>query len=210
MNPSDSIAAIILAAGMSQRMGRLKPLLPFGDRPMLARVVETFRAVPEIFPIIVVTGYAEKEIRAVLEEYSIITAHNPDYESGGMLSSVQTGVRALPAECVAFFLALGDQPMVSHQTLRDLLSARQNISSSLTLPVFEGKRGHPVLFAAHCATEILALPADATLKNVVLRHAADTCETPVDDPAILADVDTPEDYEHTLRLWEKSFENSAL
>lgn len=189
---------------MSQRMGRLKPLLPFGDRPMLARVLETFLALPEISPIIVITGHAEKEIRAVIEEYKVTTAHNPDYATGGMLSSVQTGVRALPASCDAFFLALGDQPMVRPETLRALLAARQTSNAALFLPTFESKRGHPVLFAASCASEILALPADATLKHVVTQHAAETHEIAVSDPAILADVDTPEDYECALRLWKQS------
>jgi molybdenum cofactor cytidylyltransferase len=204
MNAPDSIAAIILAAGMSQRMGRLKPLLPFGDRPMLARVLETFLAIPEISPIIVVTGHAEKEIRCVVEEYNVITAHNPDYATGGMLSSVQTGVRALPSPNDAFFLALGDQPRVRPETLRALLAARREADASLFLSTFESKRGHPVLFASSCASEILALPADATLKHLVVQHAADTVEVSVFDPAILADVDTPEDYERAVRLWEKS------
>lgn len=176
---------------------------------MLARVLETFRALPEISTIIVVTGHAKQEILPVLEEYNPVVAHNPAYATGGMLSSVQTGVRALPPDCEAFFLALGDQPMVRPQTLHALLAARQEANAVLFLPTFEGKRGHPVLFAATCVREILSLPAAATLKQIVTQHAADTIEVSCDDPAILADVDTPEDYERALRLWEQSLENSA-
>src|SRR5581483_1483868 len=96
---SGAVAAIVLAAGMSQRMGRLKPLLPFGDRPMLARVVENIVEVPNISPILLVTGFAAQEIAEAVHEYDLRVVTNADYALGGMLSSVQTGVRALPPDC---------------------------------------------------------------------------------------------------------------
>jgi molybdenum cofactor cytidylyltransferase len=205
MNPSFPhfpVAAVVLAAGMSRRMGQLKMLLPFGEKPMLARVIETLLAAQNISPILVVTGYAEQEIVPVVDVYSPVIVHNADYEAGGMLSSAQTGVRALPADCPAFFLVLGDQPMVQTKTLRALYSAWHGTNFAVVVPVYGGRRGHPVLFSARCAPGILALPADATLKTVVTRYAAETYELPVPDPAILADVDTPEDYANALRLWQ--------
>jgi CTP:molybdopterin cytidylyltransferase MocA len=198
-----AIPAIILAAGMSQRMGRFKPMLPFGDRPMLARVVENLQAAEYFSPTILVTGHAMQEIMPVLSVYRIAFAHNPEYAMGGMLSSVQTGVRALPENCPAFLLALGDQPAVHPDTLRALVERFRSASAPITLPTFGGRRGHPVLFAAQCASEILALPAEATLKTVVSRHEAEIAEVLVPDEAILADVDTPEDYERALNLWQQ-------
>ena len=202
-----SLAAIILAAGLSQRMGRLKPLLPFGDKPMLARVVDLFLTIAEIRPLIVVTGHAAPEITTALSGYPLHFAHNDGYATGGMLSSVQTGVRALPPDTAAFFLVLGDQPTVAPGTIKALLNAwheaRDSASPpSIILPVYQGRRGHPVLFAGHCAAEILDLPASATLKTCVQRHAGNTVEVAVEDPSILADVDTPEDYDYALHLWQ--------
>jgi CTP:molybdopterin cytidylyltransferase MocA len=199
-----SVAAIVLAAGMSQRMGRLKPLLPFGDRPLLARVLTNIAAVPDIFPILVVTGHAAQEIATAISEYDVQIVHNADYATGGMLSSVQTGVRALPPDISAFLIVLGDQPMVRPATFQTLLATWAQTNAPLAAPTYEGQRGHPVLFSAACAAEILALPPEATPREVVARHAAQRLEVSVPDPAILADVDTPEDYANALRLWEQS------
>jgi molybdenum cofactor cytidylyltransferase len=184
-------------------MGRPKMLLPFGDRPLLARVVENLLSVSDISPIVVVTGHNAQEIREAVREYTLNVAHNPDYASGGMLSSVQTGVRALPAACGAFLLVLGDQPMVSPDTLRALISAWRDTDAPVVLPAHEGKMGHPVLFSARSVPEILALSAAATLKDVVVRHAADLHDVAVKDPDILADIDTPEDYERALQRWKR-------
>lgn len=201
MNPK-SVAAIILAAGMSQRMGRLKPLLPFGDKPMLARVVENLVAAQEIAPLIVVTGHAASAITAALSGYPVTFAHNENYAMGGMLSSVQVGVRALPSNASAFFLVLGDQPTVRPATLQTLLEVWRETAAPIVLPTHNGRRGHPVLFSSRCASEILALPTDATLKACVMRHVAETIQVPVPDESILADVDTPADYERALRIWQ--------
>lgn len=197
----EPVAAIVLAAGMSTRMGRLKMLLPFGEKPMLARILETLLGARNISPVIVVTGYAEEEIGALLDIYTVIRAHNADYAAGGMLSSVQTGVRALPRDGAGFFLVLGDQPGVRVETLSTLVETWRAHDAPIALPTREGRRGHPVLFASRCAAEILALTPGETLKTVVAHHNADILEVPVSDPAVLADVDTPEDYERALCLW---------
>jgi molybdenum cofactor cytidylyltransferase len=201
--PRGAVAAIVLAAGMSQRMGRLKPLLPFGDKPMLARVVETLQRSEAIHPIIVVTGNAASQIENALSEYSVQFAHNENFASGGMLSSVQTGMRALPNDAAAFFLVLGDQPAVNASTLNALRQAWQQTQAPVVLPLHAGRRGHPVLFDRRCIQEIMSLPTDATLKNVVQAHATQAVEVAVPDDGVLHDVDTPLDYERALRAWQR-------
>lgn len=197
---SQNIAAIILAAGMSQRMGQPKLLLPFGDRPMLARIIETLTACADISQILVVTGHYKQEISALLRDYSHVQAvHNPEYATGGMLSSVKIGVEALTPDTSAFFLALGDQPAVQPATLSHLSDTWRTTHAPIVLPTLEGKRGHPVLFAAALAPEIRALPEDATLKVLITRYSEELYETPVSDPAIGWDIDTPEEYERALR-----------
>ena len=202
MEDHDRVAAVVLAAGMSQRMGRLKSLLPFGDRPMLARVLENLLAAGNISPIIVVTGYAAEEIGSVAAEYNMVQTHNPHYEAGGMLSSIQQGVQALPTDCEAFFLVLGDQPGVRPDTLRTLLAAWQERKPPVLLPTHAGKRGHPILLASSLVAEIRALPSETTLKTLITRHADLALILEVADPAILWDVDTPEDYERALQNFE--------
>ena len=198
-----NVAAVVLAAGMSQRMGRLKPLLPFGDQPMIARVVETLQGVGDIHPIIVVTGNSASQIEHALRECPVQFAHNSNFAAGGMLSSVQTGVRALPLDVDAFFLVLGDQPAVHPSTLRVLLEARQQTAAPIVLPIHEGRRGHPVLFDRRCMKEILALSNDATLKTVVQAHGGEAVEVAVADEGVLHDVDTPADYERALQTWRR-------
>lgn len=197
------VAAVVLAAGMSTRMGQIKMLLPFGDKPVLARVLDNLIFVRDISPIIVITGHAEQEILPVLCVYKDVqTVPNPDYATGEMLSSVQVGVRALPADCAAFFLVLGDQPMVCPETLIALTDAWSVTHAPIILPTYKGRRGHPILFAAACVSEILSLPSDATLRDVVTRYRKERHEVPVPDAAVIADLDTPEDYEHALRAWQ--------
>ena len=183
-------------------MGRLKMLLPFGGKPMLARAIESLLSCRGIAGIKVVTGHAEQEIRAAIGEYeSVQSVYNADHAAGGMLSSVQTGVRALSASREAFFLALGDQPMVRPETL-DLLAEAWNAETArIVLPTFGGKRGHPVLISTAFSAEILALGEGETLKTLMIRHEREVVEVPVSDPGTVQDVDTPEDYEAALRRW---------
>jgi molybdenum cofactor cytidylyltransferase len=203
--PEPSIGAVVLAAGMSRRMGRLKMLLPFGDRPMLARVVESLRSAANIAPIIVVTGHAEQEIWAAIAEYpDVARVHNPQFAAGGMLSSIQAGVQALPPACDAFFLVLGDQPMVRAETLTRLRAAWDPDAAPVVVPLHNGKRGHPVLISRALISEILALGTKDTLKTLMVRHAEQVAEAAVDDPATVTDIDTPEDYEAALMRWRET------
>jgi CTP:molybdopterin cytidylyltransferase MocA len=201
-----NVAAVVLAAGMSQRMGRLKPLLPFGDRPMLARVVETLQSAGDIHPLIVVTGNAAAQIESALGEYSVQFTHNENFAAGGMLSSVKTGVAALPSHIEAFFLVLGDQPAVKTSTLVALRQAWQQSRAAIVVPFHARRRGHPVLFHRRCVAQILALPLDATLRSVVQAHTTQTLEVAVDDEGVLHDVDTPADYEAALQAWRRENE----
>jgi molybdenum cofactor cytidylyltransferase len=199
MSEPGNAAAIVLAAGMSRRMGRLKMLLPFGDRAMLAVVIESLLASGVVSPITVITGFAEQEIRALVEEYSGVSCvHNPDFERGGMLSSVQAGVRALPPAIDRFFLVLGDQPMVRPDTLSALHDSWHPETAPIVAPIFEGKRGHPVLLARKYAEEILSLGANDTLKKLMSRHRSLVREVAVGDGATIRDIDTPEDYAEGL------------
>jgi molybdenum cofactor cytidylyltransferase len=189
------IAAVILAAGMSRRMGSPKGLLGLGGRTVVERIVIS-AAGAEASPLVVVTGHAPERIRDGLWAYPEVTfAHNPNYEIGGMLSSVQSGVAAILNRCDAFFLMLLDQPLVQPATLRFMAAHRKGSGSRIVMPAFKGEHGHPLLIDASYAAEILAIGIDATLHTFVQKHRGEIDVLEVEDPGVVTDLDTPEDYE---------------
>jgi CTP:molybdopterin cytidylyltransferase MocA len=193
VDPSHTIAAIVLAAGMSRRMGRHKPLLPIGDRTMIAHVVDGFLSA-DVASIHVVTGFDAANVMAALGTRDAIQVHNPNYFDG-MLSSVKCGVRAV-RNVRAFFISLGDQPFILPSTLRDM---ETNASRApIVRPSCRGRHGHPLLIGSHLADEILALGSHETLNDFMKRHADQIHEIDIDDPGVVEDIDTPEDYARAL------------
>jgi molybdenum cofactor cytidylyltransferase len=227
-------------------MGSPKALLPLAGVPMIARVIETISSLPEIQPIVVVTGHAADDVSLALADFNLHLVHNPDYAQGEMLSSVKLGAAALESHCDAFFLILGDQPLIRSQTYQCLLDAYFNVGCSmlnvrcsfpetdehrtsntqhptsnpqilnpepqtlnpLLQPTYNTHRGHPLLLPATAIKEILSLPPDATLKTYTQRTP--TLEIPVDDPAILTDIDTPEDFDRVAKLFSLQSDCVAL
>jgi molybdenum cofactor cytidylyltransferase len=192
---SPRIAAVVLAAGLSRRMGTSKALLPLGDKPLLVHVIEAIVSAGGIEPIVVVTGHQADEIAKILRPLPVHPVRNPAYATGGMLSSIQSGVAAVAGKADAFFIVLGDQPMVRPETLRQMADAWRDSHPRVLLPAHGGKHGHPILLAAAGAEEIRSLPADATLKSYTTKYSEHTLELAIDDPAILCDIDTPADYQ---------------
>jgi len=176
-------------------MGRHKLVLPWrGDgRTIIADVVGRARAA--VSHVVVVTGHHANATAEALRGHDVQIVHNAAYAAGEMISSAKVGVAALPPTCQAFLLVLGDQPGIAASTFARLIDAwRENPAARIISPTWNNRRGHPVLFSAAGIDEILALPADATLKTYVARHARESIEVEVDDPAVCADVDTPEEY----------------
>src|SRR5438128_1612854 len=147
-SPGSRIAAVVLAAGLSARMGRPKSLLPLGGKPLLAHVIEAIVSAGGIEPMVVVTGHAADDVEKILQSFSVHPVHNPAYASGGMLSSIQVGVAAVMGKADAFFVVLGDQPMVRPATLAAMTDAWRQNRPRVLLPTHDGKHGHPILLAA--------------------------------------------------------------
>ena len=188
------VGGIVLAAGMSTRMGSPKPLLPLGNEPMLVRVLDAMEASRSVCSIVVVTGHAADRVRAVVDGRGIVVVHNPDYENGEMLSSIKAGLTRISPGVDAVLLALCDQPMVRSETIALLVKTWQATRPRILSPKYDGKRGHPIVLSADGFAEILSLSPDATLKAYTSRYSAETVELEVDDPAVTRDVDTPADY----------------
>jgi molybdenum cofactor cytidylyltransferase len=193
---TSNIAAIVLAAGRSRRMGQTKLDLPWGQTTVLGQVLATFSAA-SLEDILVVTGGDRRQVEQVVKKAAkaspVRTVHNPDYERGGMLSSIQTGLAGLTSGTDAVLIGLGDQPQVREETIRSICAAYVQKESALVIPSFQGHRGHPWLAARSLWPEILALPPTATPRDFLGSHSRQI-EYILADESILKDLDTPEDY----------------
>ena len=187
------IAAIVPAAGFSCRMGTQKLLLPFGNTTIIGHVVNELLCsrVDEVY---VVVGHQAERVEAALSGRSVSIVVNPDYAQG-MLSSVRCGLRALPAECEAILVALGDQPAVTAELVDTMVEAFRTGRHRIVVPVHGGRRGHPLLFSADYRPEILTQHDDQGLRGLLRAHPDDVCELPVSTAAVLSDIDYPEDYQ---------------
>jgi molybdenum cofactor cytidylyltransferase len=182
------IAGIILAAGESRRMGSPKALLDFGGETFLDHLIASLAGL--CTPVIVVLGYGAEEIRAGLRAADkALFVVNADYRLG-QFSSMQCGLRAVPSEASGVIFSLVDHPAVQPSTLTRLAASQ----APLAIPRLQGRRGHPIFFSRPLLAEFLALPPDASAREVVDRHAADVEYIDVDDPGILQDIDDPEAY----------------
>ena len=191
------VAGIILAAGMSTRMGQLKQLLPLGGRAAIEWIAEVVGR--RLDQTVVVLGHRAEEIAPVLAGYPVCCVVNSAYRMG-MFSSVQCGIQAVDA-AADYLICLGDQPRLSGAVVEQVLQARKQIGAGIIIPTANGRRGHPVLIRNAYRAEILGLPLDVGLNAVTRGHPEDTCELPVAEDAILTDMDTPADYQRELEQW---------
>lgn len=186
------IAAVILAAGQSRRMGRdNKLLLPVDGKPMVAHAAESLLA-SQAGPLAVVTGHDYAAVEAALPEGRFALTHNPDFASG-LSSSLRRGLAALPEEIDGVLVCLGDMPRVSPQAIDRLIAAFNPLEGrAICVPTWQGKRGNPVLFARRFFAEMQEVAGDVGARALIGDHAELVCEVPMDDDAVLVDVDTPE------------------
>lgn len=193
------VAALILAAGYSSRMGRLKPLLPLGERTVIARVVSLFKEAG-LGQVLAVLGHAREKIAPVLPPLGARPVDNPDFAQG-MFSSVRAGAQALDPGTEAFFMLPVDIPLVRRSTIKAMLAAREERPDSIIYPCFQGRRGHPPLLPAGLIPAILNHPAEGNLRQVLTAHAGDAYNLEVADENILFDIDDWNDYQELLRRW---------
>jgi molybdenum cofactor cytidylyltransferase len=193
------IYGLVLAAGLSQRMGTPKQLLPFGEKTILQTVVDVLLTLP-LVDVIVVLGHEAGRVRASLADRAVTYCVNENYREG-MFSSVLCGVHHMPESADAFLMILGDQPHIEARVGRAVIEAYQAGDSGIVIPTWGGKRGHPALVdLKRYRPEILSLSGDEGLKPVMRGHGEDTLMLGVDDPGILRDLDTPEDYQTELKM----------
>lgn len=193
--PMDELVGIVLAAGLSRRMGKPKQLLPWGDRTLLQHVVGC--ACRHLEHVIVVVGHRRDEIETTLASWPVRCVFNPAYAEG-MLSSVRAGIAAAEAKAFVFFL--GDQPNISSAAIDAVLQGWRRTDKGVVIPTHAGKRGHPVLLAARYRKAVEEIPAGQGLNTVTRGYPQDTLEVPVGEEGVLIDMDTPEDYQREYEL----------
>lgn len=187
------LSAILLAAGESRRMGSPKALLHYQGQTFVERICTAFLTAG-VDELIVVLGARAEDIARALPVHPVLrTVVNSRYAQG-QLSSLMVGMGALSPESEAAVVSLVDHPMVSSATIKAVIDSFRTAPIPIVIASYQGKRGHPVLFSSHVYGEILAAPLDQGAKVVVRKDPGRVREIPLDDPGILADIDTPEDY----------------
>jgi len=187
------IAALVLAAGRSSRMGEANKLLAAmpGGQTMIAQTVDHVTAC-SAQPVIVVTGHQDREIRNALAGKPVRFVHAADYAEG-MAASLRAGIAALSAEISAALICLGDMPLNETALLNRIIAAYDPVEGrEIILPSFQGQRGNPVLWGKRFFPDLMKLSGDTGGRQILHRYAERAAEVQVESDSVLRDFDTPE------------------
>jgi molybdenum cofactor cytidylyltransferase len=204
----DNICAIVLAAGLSTRMGTQKLLLPFDGKTMVEKVVENIR-LSGIDNIQVVLGSDRMEIMQALKLMPVHFVVNENYKEG-MHTSVISGVKVLPENAQAVLIFLGDQPFIPSRVIQMVIEAWQNSGKGIVIPLFEGKRAHPPLYDLKYRNELSNLDPTKGLRSVAQKFPEDISEVETFCPEIVRDIDTKTDYFNELNKTNKHGRTNSI
>jgi molybdenum cofactor cytidylyltransferase len=185
--------AVVLAAGMSSRMGEAKQLLRLGENTLLGQVLENVRS-SRGKEIVLVLGHEAERIKERISTDNLSVVINESYQQG-MGTSLRAGLAALPAGVDAALIVLADQPFVLPRTLDLLMDAYTRSSAQILIPTFKGFRGNPVLLDCSVFSEIMALTGDIGCRAIFGNHLEGIVKVPVEDIGILLDMDSKDDFE---------------
>ena len=185
------VAAIVLAAGQSRRMGHFKPLLPFGDRTVVDCCIDNLRC-GGAESVVVVVGHNAVDLKQHLKASDVIFALNPAPDSA-MSVSVVCGVRELPSTAKAILITPVDHPAVSPTVVARIIDSWQE-GARMVVPTWEGRGGHPILIDASLRDELLKLDPDRGLRRLFESNPNSVRRLAVDSPYIARDMDTWDDY----------------
>ncbi|MDE3076544.1 MAG: nucleotidyltransferase family protein [Chloroflexota bacterium] len=197
------IAGLLLAAGESSRMGRLKALLPWRGKTLLETQVEALLAAGA-GPIVVVLGHRADELRSVVPARADVRVTLNERYQQGRATSVVAGAHAAPPEAAAIVVASVDQPL-DEDVLRRMIAAHDRTGAAVVIPSFEGRQGHPPLFDGRLLPELLQVTeAQGGLREIVTRHADEIEYLPVSTAIVRVNLNSPEDYAAALEHFGKA------
>ena len=186
------IAAVVLAAGRSTRMGGPNKLLAEIGRRPLVRIAAEEALKSRAKPVIVVSGHQRADVEQALAGLPLSVVHNPDF-ADGLGTSLKAGIAAVPADADGAIVLLGDMPQVDAGLINRLITAFDPDRGALVVvPTFEGKRGNPVLWSRRFFPDLMGIEGDVGARHLIRRYGEAVVEAPVDGKAALTDVDTPE------------------
>jgi molybdenum cofactor cytidylyltransferase len=200
------VAAIILAAGQSSRMGQHKLLLPLLGKPLLLHAVENALAAG-FAEVLVVVGYHAEAVREMLGNQPVRIVENPAFAEG-QSTSVRAGMAALAPETEAVIILLGDQPLVRPAILQRLMQAWRETAQPIIAPYYGGQRGNPVLFARALFPELLNVSGDQGGRDILKRHAEAVQTVQIDEADAGLDLDTWQEYQALLKRLEPTPEET--
>ena len=195
---TSEISGIILAAGLSTRMGEPKQLLPFGNSTIIETVIDNLLG-SKLNEVIVVVGHEAEKVRARIQHKPVKIVFNPDYQEG-MLTSAQYGVQSISASADAFAMTLVDLPLITPDLVNIVIDTYVQTEGGISVPSYNYRRGHPVIFDRRYAAEILALEGDSGgVRSLFQKYADDIHYVTVDTDRVLTDIDYRTDYEEALQ-----------
>ena len=190
------ISGIILAAGASTRMGTAKQLLPMGGTTILGKVVAHTIA-SCLHEVIVVIGYeADRVIRRV-DLSGTRVLKNPAYQRG-QSTSLKEGIKAVSPPCTAAMFLLGDQPFITPSIINNMIEAYDKSDAPIAIPYHDGRRGNPVIVKSDLFHRLTQLTGDVGARSLFEAYKASILRVNISDPAVLRDIDTPNDYEKLI------------
>jgi len=189
------IGAVVLAAGMSRRMGQPKQVLPWGKTTVIGQVVSVLETAG-VNQIIVVTGRAYELVEEALQGTTAQCVYNPLHETSEMLTSLKIGISRLNETIQAMLIVLGDQPQIEESTVRGLIDDYRQEKGTLIVPSYQMRRGHPWLVDRKYWQEILQMDEEReSMRDFLRNHSQEITYYVVNTSTVLADLDTPEDYQ---------------
>ena len=193
-NACSQYSTIILSAGLSIRMKQCKQILPWGNTTILGRIIDVFQKC-SIGEIVVVSGGYRSEVEAEVKKFGVNTIFNEKFENGEMVDSVKKGLSTIDETVDGVFIALGDQPMITSEDIIGMVNQHQSNKDKLVIPSYTWRRGHPWLIPQKFVPELLEIQVPKTLRDFINLHTEDISYYPVKSSNILADLDSPEEYE---------------
>jgi molybdenum cofactor cytidylyltransferase len=192
VKPGRRLAAIVLAAGRSTRMGGPNKLIAEIAGRALVRIAAEQALASRARPVIVVTGHQRERVEAALAGLDVVLVHNPDF-ADGLSTSLKAGIAAVPADADGAVVALGDMPQVDARLIDRLLAAFDPEKGALVVvPTIDGKRGNPVVWSRRFFPELAVLEGDTGARHLIATYPEAVTEVPMTGQAALTDVDTPD------------------